>query len=109
MTIVERIKEKSKEKGTNLAKLEKELGFGNGVIRRWDERKPGAEQVYKVAICLNTTVEWLLTGKESENLTEEEQQLVDYYRRADDRGKRSIMRTAANESAELESSTSRIG
>ena len=109
MTIVERIKEKSKEKGTNLAKLEKELGFGNGVIRRWDERKPGAEQVYKVAICLNTTVEWLLTGKESENLTEEEQQLVDLYRRADDRGKRSIMRTAASESAELESSTSRIG
>lgn len=34
MDIVERIKEKSKEKGTNFAKLERELGFGNGVIRR---------------------------------------------------------------------------
>lgn len=109
MDIVERIKEKSKEKGTNFAKLERELGFGNSVIRRWNERKPGAEQVYKVAICLNTTVEWLLTGKESGNLTPEEQLLVDHYRRADNRGKRSIMRTAESESAELESSTSKLG
>lgn len=45
MDIVERIKAKSKEKGTNIATLEKELGIGNGVIRRWNERKPGAEQV----------------------------------------------------------------
>lgn len=109
MDIVERIKEKSKEKGTNFSKLERELGFGNGVIRRWNERKPGAEQVYKVAICLNTTVEWLLTGKESGNLTPEEQLLVDHYRRADNRGKRSIMRTAESESAKLESSTSKLG
>ena len=103
MDIVERIKEKSRQKGTNIATLEKELGIGNGVIRRWNDRKPGAEQVYKIAVCLNTTVEWLLTGKESGNLTPEEQLLVDHYRQADDRGKRNIMKTAENESAELES------
>lgn len=109
MDIVERIKQKSKEKGTNIATLEKELHIGNGVIRRWNERKPGAEQVYKIAVCLNTTVEWLLTGKEAADLTPEEQQLVDCYRRADERGKRTILRTAESESMELESSSSRIG
>lgn len=109
MGIVERIKARCKEKGTSMNALEKELGFGNGNIRRWDEREPGASRVLALANRLDITVEWLLTGKESENLTEEEQQLVDLYRRADDRGKRSIMRTAASESAELESSTSRIG
>ena len=109
MDIVERIKEKSRQKGTNIATLEKELGIGNGVIRRWNDRKPGAEQVYKIAVCLNTTAEWLLTGKESGNLTPEEQLLVDHYRQADDRGKRNIMKTAENESAELESSASKLG
>lgn len=109
MDIVERIKEKSRQKGTNIATLEKELGIGNGVIRRWNDRKPGAEQVYKIAVCLNTTVEWLLTGKESGNLTPEEQLLVDHYRRADDRGRRNIMKIAENESAELESSASKLG
>ena len=109
MDIVERIKEKSRQKGTNIATLEKELGIGNGVIRRWNDRKPGAEQVYKIAVCLNTTVEWLLTGKESGNLTPEEQLLVDHYRQADDRGKRNIMKTAENEGAELESSASKLG
>lgn len=109
MDIVERIKLKTKEKGSNIAQLEKQLDIGNGVIRRWNDRNPSAEQVYKVAVCLNTTVEWLLTGKEAAELSPEEQALVDHYRRADDRGKRSIMRLAENESAELESSTSKLG
>ena len=58
---------------------------------------------------LEISVDWLLTGKESGNLTPEEQQLIDYYRRADDRGKRSILRTAESESTELESSASKLG
>lgn len=109
MGIVERIKQKAKEKGLNISQLEKELNIGNGVIRRWDDRNPNAEQVYNVAICLNTTVEWLLTGKEAAELSSDEQTLVNYYRQADDRGKRYIMRTAEAESTELKSSTSQIG
>lgn len=89
--------------------LEKELGFGNGNIRRWDEREPGANRVLLLANRLDVTVEWILTGKEAADLTPEEQQLVDCYRRADERGKRTILRTAESESMELESSSSRIG
>lgn len=109
MSIVERIKARCKEKGTSMNALEKQLGFGNGNIRRWDTQVPGSDKVIAVANTLEISIDYLLTGKDAADLTEEEQQLVDLYRRADDRGKRSIMRTAASESAELESSTSRIG
>lgn len=109
MTIVERIKMKCKEKGTSMNALEKELGFGNGSIRLWDKKEPGSQKVILVAERLDLSLDWLLTGKESENLTPEEQQLIDYYRKADDRGKRSILRTAESESTELESSASKLG
>lgn len=109
MDIVERIKQKCKENSSNIATLEKELHIGNGVIRRWNERNPGAEQVYKVAICLNTTVEWLLTGKEAPDLTPEEQELVECYRAASEPGKKSIMAQARFQQQEQSSSASRIG
>ena len=109
MSIVERIKSKCKEKGTSMNALEKELGFGNGSIRLWDKKEPGSQKVILVAERLDLSLDWLLTGKESGNLTPEEQLLVDHYRRADNRGKRSIMRIAESESAELESSTSKLG
>lgn len=109
MDIVDRIKRKCAEKGTTMGTLEKELGFANGTIRRWDERVPGADRVLTLANRLETSVDWLLTGKESGNLTPEEQLLIDHYRRADDRGRRNIMKTAENESAELESSASKLG
>lgn len=109
MSIVERIKTRCKEKGTSMNALEKELGFGNGSIRLWDKKEPGSQKVILVAERLDLSLDWLLTGKESGNLTPEEQLLVDHYRRADNRGKRSIMRTAESESAELESSTSKLG
>lgn len=109
MSIVERIKSRCKEKGTSMNALEKELGFGNGSIRLWDKKEPGSQKVILVAERLDLSLDWLLTGKESGNLTPEEQLLVDHYRRADNRGKRSIMRTAESESAELESSTSKLG
>ena len=109
MSIVERIKARCKEKGTSMNALEKELGFGNGSIRLWDKKEPGSQKVILVAERLDLSLDWLLTGKESGNLTSEEQQLIDYYRKADDRGKRSILRTAESESTELESSASKLG
>lgn len=109
MQIVERIKAQCKQMGTSMNALEKELGFGNGSIRRWDERIPGVDKVLILANRLEISVDWLLTGKEAADLSPDEQQLVSYYRAADDRGKRTIMRTAESESSELGSSTSQIG
>ena len=109
MTIVERIKMKCKEKGTSMNALEKELGFGNGSIRLWDKKEPGSQKVILVAERLGLSLDWLLTGKESGNLTPEEQILVDTYRQADDRGKKNIMATVENEKIQLKSSASKLG
>ena len=89
--------------------LEKELGFGNGTIRRWDERMPSADKALIIANRLEVTVEWLLTGKESAELSPEEQELVECYRAANDQGKRAVMTMARLQKQELESFTSPTG
>lgn len=49
------------------------------------------------------------SGKRHYELTPEEQQLVDLYRQADARGKRSILRTAQDEVQELTAMSSASG
>ena len=43
-----------------IGKLEKELGFGNGSIRKWNESEPGIRKVQKVAEYLGVPIEKLL-------------------------------------------------
>lgn len=109
MEIVERIKDLCIAENITIKELERIIQISNGSIRHWNEKTPSVERVLLVADHFNVSIDWLVTGKESGNLTPEEQLLVDHYRRADNRGKRSIMRTAESESAELESSTSKLG
>ncbi len=109
MSIVERIKEKCRQKGTSMSALEKKLNYGNGNIRRWDTQKPSYDKVLDVANLLDVSIDWLLTGKEAAELSPAEQKLIEHYRCADERGKRAIERVAEAESMELESSTSQIG
>lgn len=109
MEIVERIKDLCIAENITIKELERIIQISNGSIRHWNEKTPSVERVLLVADHFNVSLDWLVTGKESGNLTPEEQLLVDHYRRADNRGKRSIMRTAESESAEQESSTSKLG
>lgn len=112
MELVERIKQVCKEKCTTMAALEKELGFGNGTIRRWNDKIPSADKLLLIANRLNKSVDWLLTGKES-NLSQEEQKLIEYYRNTSADGKAIILDNAKITSnrlpQELESSISGIG
>lgn len=65
MDLFERIKNLSQEQGFNIKALEQQIGFGNGTIRRWGTNIPSADKLLKVANLLNTTCEYLLTGKTS--------------------------------------------
>ncbi len=109
MGIVERAKEKAAEKGTNMTAIENECGLGHGVIGRWNSNSPSIDKVEIIANFHSVSIENLITGKEPGNLIFEEQQRVNLYRQADDRGKRSIFRTAQDEARELESSISGTG
>ena len=74
-----------------------------------DEKLIGSKTLLALWSEYRIDIAWILTGKKDGDLTQEEQQLIDYYRRADNRGKRNILRTAESESTELESSASKLG
>lgn len=58
--LVSTITELCKERGLTFKALEKELGFGNGTIRRWGTSKPAISAVVKVASYFNVSVDYLL-------------------------------------------------
>lgn len=60
--MLDKIKALCKEKKTSISKLEKQLGFGNGVIGRWDKSVPSYERLAAVANALDVTVSYL-TGE----------------------------------------------
>ena len=60
--MLDKIKALCKEKKTSVAKLEKQLGFGNGVIGRWDKSVPSYERLAAVASALDVSVAYL-TGE----------------------------------------------
>lgn len=97
------MKLKGKNK-TRLAEISKNnIGnYKNGQI-------PNATTLYKLSQIFGVSMEYLLTGKEAGELTQDEKKLVDLYRTADERGKRAILRTAEAENMEQESSVSKIG
>jgi len=112
MTTRERIEQLAKEKGLNNRKLEQLTGVSNGQISKWDKNL-SFSNIEKIAKFLNVSIDWLITGKESEELTAEEQKLINLYRTTDNRGKKNIMRTAEAEADNGEQtdqiSTSKIG
>lgn len=61
--MVERIRTLCKAQGTSITKLEAQLGFGNGVIGRWNKSRPSYDRLAKVADALGVTPEYLLTGE----------------------------------------------
>lgn len=60
--MLDKIKAQCKEKKTSISKLEKQLGFGNGVIGRWDKSVPSYERLAAVANALDVQVSYL-TGE----------------------------------------------
>lgn len=63
--LVEQIKKLCSDNKTSIKALEKELGFGNGTIRRWDTNAPSVEKIILVANRFNVPVSFI-TGKEEQ-------------------------------------------
>lgn len=66
MTFFERFETLRKSKGISQGKLEKELGFSNGSISKWKSSVPTAERLQKIADYFGTSVQYLMTGEETE-------------------------------------------
>lgn len=72
MTLRERIKDLCKKNGISINKLEKECGFGTGYVSKLDKSTPNSENIQKIADFFRVTVDYLLTGKTTEEKIKEE-------------------------------------
>lgn len=77
-----------------LPQIIEETGIAQSTISAWKNRNtfPKCDDLYKIACCLNVTMEWLLTGKNESDkeLPENEQSLLENYRSLDATGKHHV-------------------
>lgn len=100
----ERIKMLCKQNGTNITALERELGFAKGSICKWENHEPSYERVKMIADRFHVSVEYIKNGEDVKwnpkeqtmdytiSLSEEEQDLLIEYRKADYTQKEMIRR-----------------
>lgn len=72
MSLVERIRSVAEPRDLTLAKIERELGFGNGTIRKWDNNAPSVDKVQKVGEYLNVSIDFLLGRTNNPNVIQGE-------------------------------------
>lgn len=67
-TIVENIKSLSKAHNTNIKQLEKELGFGNGMIGKWANapKSPPIDKIGKIAAFFGVSIEYVMSDHPAE-------------------------------------------
>lgn len=59
--ILDNIIKLCKEKGVSIARLEREIGIGNGTVARWGTSSPTVDNVRKVADYFGVTVDNLIS------------------------------------------------
>lgn len=70
MNSVERVKAICKEKRIPIYKLEKDLGYANGYISQLKKGTFPADRLHEIADYIGVSVDYLLTGEESEKKSE---------------------------------------
>ena len=106
MSLLTRIRGLAETQSLSIAKLEEQTHLGNGTIRRWDSSPPSCDKLLRVANTLNVTVDYLLTGNDSNihnsNLTDSEIKLLAEFRKLDFRGCTAVMNTIISEQDRME-------
>ena len=62
LSLVDNIQELCKKRGITLSNLQKELGFGNAAIYRWNESSPSFDKLLKVAEYFKVPTDQLVFG-----------------------------------------------
>lgn len=66
MNLYERVKNLADDKGLAISRLEQELEFGNGTIRKWAKTIPSGDRLEKVADYFHVSVDYLLGREEKQ-------------------------------------------
>lgn len=86
MTISERVLILIKNAGMTDIAISKEIGLTRGVITQWKQKKqnPSLEAVSKMAEYFDVSTDYIIFGKKTNNdLTEEENELLEYFNNCD--------------------------
>lgn len=111
----ENLKREIDKRGINLNQLAKNTGVSQASTDRWKKGSmPNTDALIKLCKYLNVSADYLLdlTTPEAPELSDQEKRLLEYYRKADKRGKATIEEIAKKEAAysqENESYTSKTG
>ncbi|KZU36391.1 XRE family transcriptional regulator [Lactiplantibacillus plantarum] len=76
MTLFDRIKTISKERGYSIAEVERKAGISTNYMYQWKKRNPSPKALASVADVLNVSVDYLL-GKTDDNSTSMKPKQVD--------------------------------
>ena len=76
MTLFDRIKTISKERGYSIAEVERKAGISAKYMYQWKKRNPSPKALASVADVLNVSVDYLL-GKTDDNSTSMKPKQVD--------------------------------
>lgn len=76
MTLFERVKKTSRDRGLSLLSLNDKAGLGKNAIYKWKTQKPSTDNLKKVANVLNVSVDYLL-GNSDESGDPTEKPIVD--------------------------------
>ena len=116
MTGVDRVKAICKERKIPISKLEKDLGYGNGYIGQLRKGVFPSDRLVEIARYLGVSTEYILTGENKNNapatlgesaiycninLTKTERELIQKFRRLDQRGQAAVLNTLEHEYCSL--------
>ncbi len=90
--MVERLLALIKQKGLSVSAVEKQLGFGNGAIKRFSTNSPSVDKIIVLSNFLNASVEYILFG--NENISEQPEDvkcLIAIYKNLSDKDKGMVL------------------
>lgn len=100
MNAVERVKAMCKKQKIPISKLENDLGFGNAYISSLKNGSFPSERLKPIADYLNTSIEYIATGKKSEVptplLSDEYTEIIDLYSKLSKENQTAIMQIMRN-------------
>lgn len=60
--LVDRLKDEATRKGLTFNRIEKEIGLGNGTIKRWNDQSPRLDKLTAVAQYVGVSLDYLVFG-----------------------------------------------